>query len=104
MVATDRITADVQIRQSFSASGAIVHLRVVHCSLGPRKSAPNGTSIGSAVFAGLTVVPNGHTHRHADHGTTSVAVGCTVLVHEIRLKSRRVDRTAHNTIQYNEKF
>jgi len=32
-----------------------------------------GISIDSAVFAGLTNVTNGHTDRHTDHATPSVA-------------------------------
>ena len=37
-------------------------LHLIHGSLGPHESAPNGISIGSAVFAQLTRVPNTQTH------------------------------------------
>jgi len=43
--------------------------------LGPtRVYNPNGTSIGSAVFVGLAVMPNRETDSHTDHAT-SIAIG-----------------------------
>jgi len=43
--------------------------------LGPTGvSHPNGISIGTAVFAGLTNVTNKQTHRQTDHDSPSVAM------------------------------
>ena len=36
---------------------------------------PNGISIGSAVFAGLTIVSDRQTDRPTDHATPSVTIG-----------------------------
>jgi len=44
---------------------------LTHGSLGPRVHIPNGISIGSAFFAGLTFV----TDRLTDYTTPSVATG-----------------------------
>ena len=45
--------------------------------LGPsRVTTPNGISIGSVVFAGLTnVTPDTQTDRQTDHATPCVAIG-----------------------------
>jgi len=40
-----------------------MYLHLIHGFLGARPT-PNSISIGSAVFAGLTVVINTHTHKH----------------------------------------
>jgi len=51
------------------------------CFLGPtRVHNPNCISIGSAVFAGFTVVTDGQTDRETDHSTPSVTVGL-IYVH-----------------------
>jgi len=50
--------------------------------LGPtRLSTPNGISIGSAVFARLTIV----TDRQTDHVTPSVTIGC-ICVHSTAMR------------------
>jgi len=47
--------------------------------LGPtRVHNPDGISIGSSTFAGLTLASNRHTHRPTDH-TTSTAIGRIVM-------------------------
>ena len=45
---------------------------------------PNCTSIGSAVFAGLTNVTDTLTDRHTDHATTGVAIGCIYAMHTMQ--------------------
>jgi len=40
---------------------------------------PNGISIGSAVFAGLTSVSDRHTDRPTDHATRSITTGRTYV-------------------------
>ena len=40
---------------------------------------PNGISIGSAVFAGLTSVTDRQTDRRTDHATRSVTIGRTYV-------------------------
>jgi len=47
----------------------------------------NGISIGSAVFAWLTNVANGETHRQTDHATLSIPVGRICAVHAMRHKA-----------------
>jgi len=43
---------------------------LIHDFSDPHESAPNGISIGSAVFIQLTYVRN--THRHTDHAACDV--------------------------------
>jgi len=74
MVATGRIAVATQIDPSYSQDGVNVHRHLIvvpraHASL-PR---PNGITIGSAVFAGLTVVTA--TLTQTDHATPSEALG-----------------------------
>jgi len=40
---------------------------------------PNGISIGSAIFAGLTTVIDQQTDRQSNHSTLSVTLGCTYV-------------------------
>ena len=54
------------------------HLR--HSSLGPPQiHNRNGISIGSVVFAWLTIVIDRQTDRLTDHATPSVTIGCTYI-------------------------
>jgi len=45
---------------------------LIHRCLGPQESAPNGISIGSAVFARHTRVTNTQTDRQTDHATCDI--------------------------------
>ena len=63
---------------SYSPGCASVHPNLIHASLevGPtRVHNPNGISIGSAVFAGFTIVADRPTDRQTGHATPSVTVG-----------------------------
>jgi len=58
-----------------------VHHHLIHVSLDPPESkchiqVPNGISIGSAVFTGLTTVTNRETDRHTDKQTTILDIHC----------------------------
>jgi len=59
--------------------------------LGPTLVSPDDISIGSAVFAQLTYVPNTQTHRQTTLCATSVATGRIYTVHEMR-RSRLIIR------------
>jgi len=56
-VARARIAAAAQIVQSYWPAGALMHLRLMYATV-----PSSGISIGLAVFAGLTVVADTHTH------------------------------------------
>jgi len=56
--------------QSYSLAGANVYHHLIHQSLGPRVSSPNGILTGSVVFADITVVPNTVTHRETTASST----------------------------------
>ena len=62
MLAPARIATAAQIDQSYLPGGANMHSHLICDSL---YAAPNDISIGSAVFAGLTHVPNTQTWTYA---------------------------------------
>jgi len=63
---TARIATAAQIESLYSPGGANVHPHLTRGLLGPRASLPsNGITIGSAVFAGITIVRNAKTQTTA---------------------------------------
>jgi len=69
---TGQYSRRARIVRSYSQGNANVHPYPIHRSLDPYQSAPNGFSIGSAVFARLTGVTN--TYRHTGlRGTCDVS-------------------------------
>ena len=54
---------------------------------------PNGILIGSAVFAGLTIITDRQTDRPTDHATPSVTIGRSYLVLRCGLKSLNSEDT-----------
>ena len=74
---TDRVAAAAQIYQSYSPGGAYADPSIFNAwfLLPTRVTLPNGISIGSSVFAGLTGVPSTQTHRRADNRPRATRVG-----------------------------
>ena len=80
--------------QSYSPGGANVHPNLIRCFLAPvRIHVPNGISIGSAVFAGLTTV----TDRPTDHATPSATMGRIF----VRSTATGPDNNNNNNLIYN---
>ena len=61
MVTTACIVAAMQIGPSYSPGGVSVHCTLSNDLLGPCESPSNDISIGSSIFAGLTVMTNTQT-------------------------------------------
>jgi len=69
---------------------------LIHGSLGPPESNnPNGISIGSAVFAGLTSV----TDRPTDHATWSVTIG-RIYVRSTAMRRNNNNNNKSNNLIY----
>jgi len=64
---------------------------LMHSSFGPPEPVhiPNGISISSAIFAGLTIVTDRQTDRQTDHATPSVTIGRIYVVLRCSLKSTK---------------
>jgi len=81
--------------QKFAPShGGDLDPHLIHGSPGPTQVLnPNGSSIGAAVFAGLTSV----TDRPTDHATRSVRIG-RIYVRSTAMRPKKLSINIHSTL------
>jgi len=80
-----------------------MHRVAVSCFLGPaRVHTPNDISIGSAVFAGLTIVTDRQTDRPTDHAIPSVPIGRIYIVLRCGLIATYIFLSRHKMVTIEE--